>query len=97
MIVFKFSAHSAWVFSFQSPSYEYFTKICVTFNNGHYVIYIDGVFHSAHWQYDMWPINSQNPTTLGYMRGFPTFQGYIDDVSSCVKLNMYLFFNKQSL
>jgi hypothetical protein len=56
-----------------------FSKVCVTFDAGHYELYIDGVLLVTEYIMDPLPINSQVPATLGYVTGKDTFLGYIDD------------------
>jgi len=62
------------------PPTNEFSKVCVTFDNGLYILYFNGQpIHTL--QRDPHPINSQNAATLGYVDDDykDSFYGYFDD------------------
>jgi len=60
------------------PSLTDFSKVCVTFNNGTYIVYFNGEF-VFQLESDPQPVNSQAPATLGKVDGKDLFYGYFDD------------------
>ena len=68
-------------YDFGPADHTKYTKVCVTYNNGVYEVFIDGAKATPTTPIvDVkMPPNSQVATTLGYVKNWPAFRGYIDD------------------
>jgi hypothetical protein len=67
------------------------TQVCVTFENGVYNVYVDGVNAlggpAPAVAASSFPQNTHSPAILGFKEGFGAFSGYLDDVSACHTLS----------
>ena len=72
---------------FQEIPKEYWTKVCVVFDMGHYVVYVNAANSGNAWV-DPVPVNSHSDATLGFVEGKEPMKGYFDDVSVYQNFNV---------
>lgn len=65
------------------------TKVCVVYNHGSYVLYVNGVQAGTATLGHDFPINTQAAPTVGFVDGMASYIGSFDDVSSSTVGNVY--------
>jgi hypothetical protein len=69
------------LYLFQEIPSNYWSKICVVFDNGDYKLYVNAELCGGA-EVGAFPINSHSDPTVGYVEGKPPLKGYFDDVST---------------